>query len=352
MTVTDVGHRRTVTSMGGLEVVPEPQWDSVVATLGGLDTYTSAAYSRASALLEVPGTRPVLVRLRHPDGDVALPLLLRPLPGRPGWDATTAYGYGGPVSRSERVPAALGPALDAWARGNGVVATFLRLHPLLGNAALVPPSAELVPAGSTVVWDVSPGRDLFAGMHPHHRRAARRADREGLEVVVDQRPASLAGFRDLYVATMRRQQADPFFYFPDEYWAALLAEAATLRPLLVEGRVGGRLVAALLCFAHGSWLHYHLGASDELARTMGASNRLFLAAAEWAQARGMERLHLGGGLGGSATSPLFVFKHRYDPPSVPLPFHVAKLVHDPAGYRDLAGTDDTAGFFPPWRRPA
>jgi serine/alanine adding enzyme len=352
VTVADVGHRRTVTSVGGVQVVPEPDWDRVVGALGGLDTYTSAGYSRASALLEVPGTRPVLLRLRHRDGDVALPLLLRPLPGRPGWDATTAYGYGGPVARSGAAAAALGPALDAWARANGVVATFLRLHPLLGNAALVPASAELVPAGSTVVWDVSPGRDLSAGMHPHHRRAARRADREGLEVTVDPRPASLRDFRALYVATMRRQQADAFFYFPDEYWAALLEEAATLRPLLVEGRVEGRLVAALLCFAHGPWLHYHLGASDEVARTMGASNRLFLAAAEWAQAQGMDRLHLGGGLGGSATSPLFVFKHRYDPQGEPLPFHVAKLVHDPVGYRELAGTDDTAGFFPPWRRPA
>ncbi|WP_138733296.1 GNAT family N-acetyltransferase [Modestobacter excelsi] len=341
-----------VTSVGDMHVVPEARWDAVVGALGGLDTYTSAAYARASALLEVPGTRPLLLHLRDRGGDVALPLLLRPLPGGAGWDAISAYGYGGPVARSRDVATALGSALDAWARANGVVTTFLRLHPLLDNAALVPPSAELVPAGSTVAWDVSPGRDLLAGMHPHHRRAARRADREGLEVTVDPRPACLDEFRDLYYTTMRRQKADTFFYFRDDYWAALVAEAATLRPLLVEGRLEGRLVAALLCFAHGPWLHYHLGASDEVARTIGASNRLFVAAAQWAQAQGMVRVHLGGGLGGSATSPLFVFKHRYDPQSEPLPFHVAKLVHDPVRYRELAGTDDTAGFFPPWRRPA
>ncbi|WP_457045196.1 GNAT family N-acetyltransferase [Geodermatophilus sp. SYSU D01180] len=333
-------------------MVPEAQWDFVVAGLGGLDTYTSAAYSRASALLEVPGTRPVLLHVRSATGDVALPLLLRPLPGGRGWDAISAYGYGGPVARSAAAAASLGPTLDAWARANGVVTTFLRLHPLLGNAALVPASAELVPAGSTVAWDVSPGRDLLAGMHAHHRRAARRADREGLDVTVDPAPADLGAFRDLYYTTMERQQADAFFFFPDAYWTALVDEAAALRPLLVEGRLEGRLVAALLCFPHGSWLHYHLGASADVARGIGASNRLFLAAAEWAQAQGMSRLHLGGGLGGSASSPLFVFKHRYDPESEPLPFHVAKLVHDPVRYRELAGTDDTAGFFPPWRRPA
>jgi hypothetical protein len=64
----------------------------------------------------------------------------------------------------------------------------------------------------------------------------------------------------------------------------------------------------------------------------------------------MTRFHLGGGVGGSAASSLFAFKHRYDPGSEPLPFHIAKIVHDPVQYRELAGTDDTAGFFPPWRR--
>ena len=62
----------------------------------------------------------MLLHLRDRDGDVALPLLLRPLPDGSGWDAISAYGYGGPVARPEHAAAALGPALDAWARANGV----------------------------------------------------------------------------------------------------------------------------------------------------------------------------------------------------------------------------------------
>ena len=338
-------------SAGSVRVVPPAHWDRVVADLGGGDTYTSAAYHEASALLEPPGSRPVLVHHRSREGEVALPLLLRPLPGGAGWDATSAYGYGGPVSRGGRVVPGFGDALDVWARANGLVATFLRLHPLLGNAGLVPTSADLVPVGSTVAWDVAAGRDLAEHMHPHHRRAARRADRAGLTVDVVRRPASLAEFRALYETTMRRQGADPFFYFPAAYWRALVAAGAQLEPVLVEGRLDGELVAALLCFRSGPWLHYHLGASADVARTMGASNRCFLAAATWAQAEGVQRFHLGGGLGGSTESPLFVFKHRFDPESEPLPFHVAKLVHDHARYRRLTGSDSTAGFFPPWRRP-
>ncbi len=337
-------------SVGDVHVVPVDEWDELIDRLGGLDTYTRSAYHRASALLEVPGTEPVLLHVRGRTGELALPLLLRPLPGGRGWDATSAYGYGGPVGGAGGGRAAFGRALDAWARANAVVSTFLRLHPLLDNARLVPAAAEIVTVGCTVAWDVSPGRDLMAGMHPHHRRAARRADRAGLEVAIVPRPASLAGFRELYVATMRRQQADPFFYFPDEYWDSLLADSDTLHPVVVEGRLDGRPVASLLCFAEGRQLHYHLGASDEAARSIGASNRCFLAAAQWAQARGMTRFHLGGGVGGSSASSLYTFKHRYDPGSEPLPFRIAKIVHDRGLYREVAGTDATAGFFPPWRR--
>jgi serine/alanine adding enzyme len=341
-----------VVSAAGVRVVRATAWDEVVAEAGGLDTYTRAAYYRASALLEVAGTVPVLLQFRHRDGVLVLPLLLRPLRDGSGWDAVSAYGYGGPLARDDAAVSAFGPALDEWARANGVVSTFLRLHPPLGNAGLVPATAEVVTAGCTVAWDISPGRDLFADMHAHHRRAARKADRAGLEVTVTPRPFSLSAFRDLYITTMERQHADPFFYFPAAYWKALVAERQTLHPVLIEGRLDGELVAALLCFAEGSRLHYHLGASADAARSIGASNRCFLAAAEWGRSEGMDVLHLGGGLGGSPTSSLFVFKQRFDPAGEPLPFHVAKIVHDRERYRELAGTDDTAGYFPPWRRPS
>lgn len=332
-------------------VVPLREWDPTLARLGVDDTYLRAAYHRASAVLEPAGTEPVLLHVQQGHGEIALPLLLRPLPGGTGWDATGAYGYGGPVAAGSPDVVAFGESIDRWALQRGVVATFLRLHPLIGNAHLVPPTADLVQAGATVAWDVSVGRDLAAGMHAHHRRAARTANRSGLVTTVA-RPTSLRRFRELYIATMRRQRADPYFYFPDPYWTCLLEDAATLEPVLVEGRLGGRTVAALLCFRNGSRLHYHLGATDNAARSIGASHRCFLAAAEWAQSEGMSVFHLGGGVGGSTSSSLFEFKRRFDPDAEPLPFHVAKLVHDPQRYRELSGGTSTEGFFPPWRRPS
>lgn len=332
-----------------VRVVAPGDWDDLVASLGSADTYLRAAYHEASARLEPAGTRPVYLHVRCPDGDVALPLLLRPLPDGTGLDATTPYGYGGPVTRTSRGGAALGAALDRWAKANGVVCTFLRLHPLLGNARLLPASADVVELGATVAWDVSPGRDLAGGMHPHHRRAVRRALAAGLQVTVTPDPASLEGFRKLYEVTMRRQDAAPFFFFPDAYWDTVLEHRAELEPVLVEGRLEGEVVASLLCFVGAPWLHYHLGGSADIARRIGATNACFVEAAQWAQARGLTCFHLGGGVGGSSESSLYAFKGRFDPDGARPAFRVAKLVHDAERYEALAGTSFTSGFFPAWR---
>jgi serine/alanine adding enzyme len=340
-----------MTAGPAIRVVDEAEWDAHIARLGTTDTYSCAAYHRVSALLEPEGTRPVLLAFGDEAGDVALPLLLRPLPDGEGWDATSAYGYGGPIGRGAPDLGAFGAALDEWADEHGVVSTFLRLHPMLGNGPLVPPTAELVDVAATVGWDLSPGRDLRQGLHSDQRRSVRKAERAGVTITVTSRPPDLEDFRELYAATMRRQQAGDFFFFPDTYWQALLPHDKLLVPLLVEGRLEGRLISTLLCFVSDGWLHAHLSAGDEVSRAIGASAACYLAAAEWGQAQGLTCFHLGGGLGGDTTSPLYAFKHRFDPDSEPRRFQVAKLVHDRDRYRQLAGTDSTEGFFPPWRRP-
>lgn len=359
--MSQVDHGRAL-----VETVGESAWDNVVLALGGDPVYSSLGYHRASAHLEPPGTLPALLS----DGESALPLLLRPLSGD-AWDATTPYGYGGPLGSGS---AGFGAAVDDWARANGVVTTFLRYHPLLGNHRLGPAGVHVTQRGSVVVWDLRGSRDLYAAMHDHHRRAVRKAGRAGVRVEVTVAPADLSGFRALYELTMRRQQADPFYFFPDCYWGELLRGCGS-RLVLFEAYVdepgsgagasgaggsgagagpaaGAGPIAALLCFDSAPFLHYHLGASSDAARRVGASNLLFLAAAQWGRANGHESFFLGGGVGGSATSSLFVFKHRFDPASDPLPWHTGAWVHDPAEYHRRAGTSSVDGYFPPWRAPA
>lgn len=341
----------TIPTTSGLRVVDESEWDAHIAGLGASDAYSCAAYHRASALLEPEGTRPVLLAFNDGAGEVALPLLLRPLPDGNGWDATSAYGYGGPVGRGAPDLAAFGAALDRWATEYGVVSTFLRLNPLLGNGRLVPPTAQLIDVGYTVGWDLSPGRNLRRSMQTARREAVGRAERAGVSVTVTARPSGLEDFREVYEESLRRLEAEDRYYPPESYWQALLTQDQLLVPVLVEGRVEGRLVYGLLCLLSDRWLHSHFVGGNQEARALNASAACYFAAAQWGQAHGLDCFHLGGGLGGNTTSSLYEYKQRFDPSSPPHLFQVAKLVHDRKRYRQLADTDETDGFFPPWRRP-
>ncbi|MBD1590433.1 GNAT family N-acetyltransferase [Arthrobacter sp. S1_S22] len=335
----------------GVRVVDDADWDPHITRLGASGAYSSAAYHRASALLEPEGTRPVLLAFVDEAGEVALPLLLRPLPNGDGWDATSAYGYGGPIGRGTPNLAAFGAALDEWAHEYGVVSTFLRLNPLLGNGRLVPPTADLIDVGLTVGWNLNPGRDLRLGMHGDRLRGVRRAERSGVTVTVTPRPSNLDSMRALYEATMQRQQAAGMYFFPESYWRALVTQDKLLMTLLVEGWLEDNVVCAQLCLVSDHWLHSHLVGGNEVSRAVNASTACHLAAAEWGQENGLTGFHLGGGLGGREDSPLYVFKQRFDPESQPRQFQVAKLVHDRDRYLQLAGTDSTDGYFPPWRQP-
>jgi len=251
-------------------------------------------------------------------------------------DVTGAYGFGGPVGEPDFYE-----AYEGWCREQGVVTTFTWFHPRFANHRYARIHVE--PRGGTVAWRLDEG-DLFERLHRHHRRAARKAETAGIEVRVTVAPPELETFARLYERTMAEKGAESFYYFPPEYWSALVARLGA-GLVLFEAVQEGEPKAALLGLASTPWLHYHLGASE---RSGGANNLLFLEAARWARAEGFTRFHLGGGVGGADDS-LLEFKLRFDPGGL-IESAVGKAIHDEAAYRELAGPDaGLDGFFPAYR---
>jgi serine/alanine adding enzyme len=327
------------------EVVPA-DWEELLATLDRADAYLLREYVESAALLD--SGRPTFLHLEGPGGHVLFACLIREIPGG-GLDVTTPYGYGGPVAVGEQAPVERFYELyERWCSDRGIVTTFVRFHPLFANHRQAPPAFRVEPLAPTIGWRLDGDRDLLAGMHSKHRNVVRKAVASGVTVAPVEAPGDLAPFVELYEETMRRQDAAPFYFFPPAYWErlSLLGE----RLVVFDAVLDGELVASALCLATKPWLHYHLSATSERARTTGASNLVLFEAATWAQARGFTRFHLGGGLGGREDS-LYEFKRRFDAEGT-LEAAVGKAVHDPERYASLAGDAGLDGFFPAYRRPA
>jgi serine/alanine adding enzyme len=328
------------------EVEPEA-WDRVLDEAGLHDVYARSAYLAASSILDLG--RPRLLVVNAAGGTVVFPVLLRDIPGRRGLrDVTTPYGYGGPLGSGVAPPSeAFEEAYAGWCERMGVVSTFIRFHPLYGNHAAAG-AVELVPLSGVIGWRVEDGRDLWAGLHPHHRRLLRKARASGLRTSIVEAPESLADFRELYETTMQRLEASSFYFFEREYWD-MLARDLREHLVLVESVLDGQVVAAVLCLSAAPWLHYHLGASDEAGRAIGASHLALFVAAQWAQEQGYSTFNLGGGVGGGDDT-LLRFKARFDPGGI-LPSFIGKQVNDPVAYRELSGSETDGSFFPAYRAP-
>ena len=239
--------------------VAAQDWNGLLEELGFVDVYLTRGYIEASTLLEAG--RPLFLRTEH----AVFAAILREGPT----DVIAPYGYGGPIGPGFWEP------YDEWCRATASSPRSSASTPLR-EPPRPRPQVRVEPLGPTVGWRLDADDDLFERMHRHRRRVVRKAVGPASRRTATSPPRVCERFaRRLYEQTMERQGAEGFYYFParltGERWRPSCA--TTSCPLRGEARRGR------LCLYAPPLLHYHLGASSEAGRKLGASNLLFLEAA-------------------------------------------------------------------------
>jgi hypothetical protein len=327
-----------------LEVEPSG-WDDLLACLGCTDVYYLRGYVESVATTQ--SGRGAYLLLAEGGGVVAFPCVVRASDDPAVRDVTTV-GYGGPLVLGTDPPVERFAALyERWCAEHEIVSTFVRFHPLFENHRQAAAVFHRQQIEGSVAWPLD--GDLFAGLHPHHRRLVRRAHAGAVDVRLTVGPERLDGFVALYEQTMRRLDASRFYFFPEAHWRQLARELGE-RLVLLEAVLDGAVLGAVLCFATPPWFHYHLGATSDEGRRLGVSHLLLYTAACHAQTNGFTHFHLGSGVGETGGS-LLEFKRRFT--SAPLVEQwLGKAVHDVGRYLELAGLQALRydGFFPAYRR--
>lgn len=331
--------------------VDAPEWEAVLGEAAH-DVYQRPAYVALCAAQE--HGRPCALHVTDDVRTMLLPLVICSIPGG-GFDATSPYGYPGPVGRGTDDPAFLRVALVAGLqelRDAQFVSAFVRLHPLLNPS---PPTGigTLVEHGETVSIDLTlPSERLWAQMRRDHRHAIARASRLGFIAHMDEEWRHQAAFRRLYRATMARRSAMPFYFFDDAYFDGLRDALGTDLHLCVVER-DGDVAAAGLFIATDGIVQYHLSGSDDAFRMFQPSKLMVHFVSGWAKERGNRVLHLGGGVGASNDS-LMEFKTGFSPRRHM--FETLRFVIDEQEYRRLVEVRDPqldpdarSGFFPLYR---
>jgi Acetyltransferase (GNAT) domain len=348
------------------QVIPasdDAAWDAVLARVVEYDFHHLAGYHRLAEYLG-EGTAGLFV---YRDGEhlIAVPLLLRPIndqePAGP-WDATSVYGYAGPIASHASLPQTV---IDGFQRSlreelisRRIVTVFSRLHPLIEQRPLVAGLGETAVCGPTVSIDLTlTPEEQWAGYSKGTRRLIRRATEAGVVCVHEPNLEHLLEFGAMYRETMERVGATSSYFYDDAYFERMAAELGSVMHLFVA-LVDGRPAACGLFTLCDGIVQAHLGASRSEYAALSPVRLIDDTARRWAVDAGARVLHLGGGLGGKEDG-LFQYKagfsdRRHD-------FRVWRWVVDDATYDDLCrkrgpaeGPPAACGsgqFFPAYRRP-
>jgi hypothetical protein len=246
-------------------------------------------------------------------------------------DASSPYGYGGPVSTTHDA-AFTGAAWNAyceWMRAQNVVVEYVRFHPVLGNERDY--VGRVSENRQVVCVDLAAG-DVAAGYASRLRQTLKKSVRAGLVYEEVPLQAHVRGFGAFYREAMGGIGADPFFLFDDAYFEGLAQGGSAKLGIGRRPSEGDWLAAAL--FLDGCGVReYHLAATTEEGRLLAASSFVLHESAMSAQRCGMKMLYLGGGTDTRADNALLFFKGAFSP--LRLAYRTGSNVFQPQAYDAL-----------------
>ena len=345
------------------------RWNEIIRRSFQYDFYQLAEY-HALAERRGEGQAQLFVHERGAEF-IALPLLLRPLNDVEGlaaeqrrfYDATSVYGYAGPVASvanpHEELIRGFHRELQERAQTLGIVAAFSRLHPLIPQRGILGGIGASHAVGQTVSIDLSLPLDTQrAQFRKNHKEGINRLHRAGVECIEGASGRYLDAFVAIYRETMTRVGAADLYFFERSYFESLMRMVGGTFHLFVALKDGEVIGGGIFSKCDGI-VQYHLGGTRSDALKIAPMKLVFDRVRLWATEQGQRVFHLGGGVGSQQDS-LFAFKAGFS--ETRHNFSVWRWIVMPDAYEDLSSRKDewgraaglvpvAPGFFPRYRAP-
>lgn len=333
------------------------EWDTVVRSFADYDVYYLSGYVKAFQLHgdgepllfyyddhNVRGIHAVMKRDIGKD-----PNFSGKMKENQYFDFSTPYGYGGWLIEGER-PEPVFDSYRRWCERNFIVSEFVRFHPVLKNERGCLETYEVEALGETVAMDLSSPETIWGNLTSKNRNMVRKARKNGVRIYNGRYPLVYQQFREIYNATMDKDNADQYYYFEPEFYSSILEDLPQNAQVFYAQTADGSIIAAAIMLTANGRMNYHLSGSLKEYSNMAATNLLLYEAALWGCANGYGTLYLGGGVGSKEDS-LFGFKKSFYKGDF-YRFHIGKKIFIPSIYEELVNQraeSNNKSFFPAYR---
>lgn len=332
------------------------KWQVILERCGEYDFYYTAEHHRCAISTEQE--KPLLLSFAIDEYYIALPIILRDIPGELMLkDATSVYGYAGPLSSHADMPmevlSVFKNELTNWLKANNIVTIFSRLHPMYPYQDKFLPMDTVHAISETVSLDLTLSEEeTWSAFRSSLRYDIRKLRKEGFHCKWLEGEMGLQRFIEIYEENMRRVKAIDYYYFPRSYYEGIFYAKEFECKILAAKRDGE--VAACSMFIHTkNGVQYHLSATAEKYLKYSPVKLIIEEARDYFKARGAKWLHLGGGVGGKEDN-LMKFKTAFSDRRHQ--FKIWKYIVNTKHYSQLVSKligpiQEPNTFFPLYRKP-
>lgn len=269
------------------------------------------------------------------------------------YDFITPYGYGGMLFKEDYVFDLKKEIINEYlnfCKNLNIISEFIRFNPLLENYKDLEKIINVTELGPTVSIDTTDLEKTWNSFSSKNRNIIRKSIKNGVEIYSGKSNELLNYFVNLYYETMKRDNANEYYYFSNDYFQSLLNDlnhSMQIFYALYEKKI----ISMSTVIFNKNYIHYHLSASDYEYRSLGPTNLLLWEVAKYASNNGIKKFHLGGGLGGKMDN-LYKFKKSFNKEN-DLVYKVGKIIFNYDIYNDLCKKimiDSNDSYFPLYRK--
>ncbi|SDQ66126.1 GNAT family N-acetyltransferase [Flagellimonas zhangzhouensis] len=289
------------------------EWTQAIEQCSHADFYHTYDYAWISKNCD---EKPVLLKYTEGKALILLPLLIREIKGTNLKDATSVYGYVGPLSKNidegfnnENFR----KRLNVFLTENKIISVFSRLHPYIENQnQILNGIGEVVCHGKVV--DVDLTKTPEEQLKQYNRRLKTYINKESkeYEVINGSCEEYLDTFIATYCASMKRVNAKPSYFFGKTYFYNFMASNEIKAELLIaKHKETGRFAGGAIFTKKGKTIQYHLSGVNPDYYELNPTKILIDHIRNIGTQQGFTHFNLGGGLGGHDKDSLFYFKSGF-----------------------------------------
>ena len=298
----------------GLTVITsKKKWQKAIEAIDSYDFYHTYDYHNLSKKKD---EKQILLRYQENQSVIYLPLLIRKIKNTNYYDATSVYGYSGPIGKNiadnfdnKNFIQALGDFFENY----GIVSVFTRLNPFIPQQEnLLENIGSINVMGNIVNIDLKLNQDEQKTKFSKTTKRYLNKVRNSCVTKISKEKDDINKFIELYYENMNRVNANQSYYFKKDYFYKLSEsknfDCEIIFAILKETQE--IISAAMMVKTNGDIIQYHISGTLNKYLHLTPIRLLIDETRIRGTEQGYKYFNLGGGLGGQEGS-LFNFKASF-----------------------------------------